>query len=131
LFVGGRFAYGRRHGRRGRAHRPAARRPGQRDRAVRRGRRARPGRGQGDEITRLAGAAGWSFGNRHSGHLVGEFPHEEIDGDKIESYIAPGNDTPMRRHDKAGRVCHWILEIHLTDTERQFGGFYEQLLDLG
>jgi hypothetical protein len=25
---------------------------------------------------------------------------------------------------------HWILEIHLTDTERQFGGFYEQLLDL-
>ena len=35
------------------------------------------------------------------------------------------------RHDKAGRVCHWILEIHLTDTERQFGGFYEQLLDLG
>jgi hypothetical protein len=39
--------------------------------------------------------------------------------------------TPMRRHDKAGRVCHWILEIHLTDTERQFGGFHEQLLDLG
>ena len=37
----------------------------------------------------------------------------------------------MRRHDRAGRVCHWILEIHLTDPERQFGGFYEQLLDLG
>jgi hypothetical protein len=37
----------------------------------------------------------------------------------------------MRRHDRAGRVCHWILEIHLTDTERHFGGFYEQLLDLG
>ena len=67
----------------------------------------------------------------HAGHLVGEFPHEKIDGADIESYIAPGNDTPMRRHDKAGRVCHWILEIHLTDTERQFGGFYEQLLDLG
>jgi Xaa-Pro aminopeptidase len=83
------------------------------------------------EITRLADAAGWSFGNRHCGHLVGEFPHEEIDGDDIESYIAAGNDTPMRRHDKAGRVCHWILEIHLTDTERRFGGFYEQLLDLG
>jgi hypothetical protein len=25
----------------------------------------------------------------------------------------------------------WILEIHLTDTARRFGGFYEQLLDLG
>ena len=61
----------------------------------------------------------------------GEFPHETIDGDRIESYIAPGNDTPMRRRDKAGRVAHWILEIHLTYPERRFGGFYEQLLDLG
>jgi len=83
------------------------------------------------ETARLAGQAGWSFGGTHAGHLVGEFPHEKIDGDKIESYIAPGNTTPMRRHDKAGRLCHWILEIHLTDTARRFGGFYEQLLDLG
>ena len=64
-------------------------------------------------------------------HLVGEFPHEKIDGADIESYIAPGNATPMRRLDKAGRWCHWILEIHLTDPARGFGGFYEQLLDLG
>jgi Xaa-Pro aminopeptidase len=83
------------------------------------------------EMARLAGEAGWSLGGTHAGHLVGEFPHEKIDGDRIESYIAPGNATPMRRHDKAGRACHWILEIHLTDTVRQFGGFYEQLLDLG
>jgi Xaa-Pro aminopeptidase len=83
------------------------------------------------EVARLAGEAGWSFGNIHAGHLVGEFPHEEIDGADIESYITPGNATPMRRHDKAGRVCHWILEIHLTDVARGFGGFYEQLLDLG
>jgi Xaa-Pro aminopeptidase len=83
------------------------------------------------EIARLAREAGWSLGGRHAGHLVGEFPHETIDGARIESYIAPGNTTPMRRHDKAGRVCHWILEIHLTDTARGFGGFYEQLLDLG
>jgi hypothetical protein len=67
----------------------------------------------------------------HAGHLVGEFPHEEIDGEAIESYIAPGNLTPMRRNDKSGRLCHWILEIHLTDPARGFGGFYEQLLDLG
>jgi len=37
----------------------------------------------------------------------------------------------MRRRDKAGRACHWILEFHLSDQARQFGGFYEQLLDLG
>jgi hypothetical protein len=83
------------------------------------------------EIARLAREVGWSLGGTHAGHLVGEFPHETIDGDRIESYIAPGNTTPMRRQDKAGRVCHWILEIHLTDTARGFGGFYEQLLDLG
>jgi hypothetical protein len=87
------------------------------------------------EIARLAREAGWSLGGTHggthAGHLVGEFPHEKIDGDDIESYIAPGNTTPMRRRDKAGRQCHWILEIHLTDTACRFGGFYEQLLDLG
>ena len=83
------------------------------------------------EIERLAREGGWSLGGWHAGHLVGEFPHETIDGADVESYIAPDNATPMRREDKAGRVCHWILEIHLTDPERGFGGFYEQLLDLG
>ena len=37
----------------------------------------------------------------------------------------------MRRRDKRGRECHWILEIHLVDAAGGFGGFYEQLLDLG
>src|ERR1700677_4427155 len=60
------------------------------------------------EVARLARGAGWSFGNAHAGHLVGEFPHETIDGARIESYIAPGSNAPMRRHDKAGRMCHWI-----------------------
>ena len=83
------------------------------------------------EVARLAGDAGWLLGGWHAGHLVGEFPHEEIDGADIESNVTPGNTTPMRRHDKAGRRCHWILEIHLVDPSRQFGGFYEQLLDLG
>jgi Xaa-Pro aminopeptidase len=81
-------------------------------------------------VKQLAEDAGWQFGNVHSGHLVGEFPHESIDGEKIESYIAPGSDHPMRRTDKAGRVAHWILEIHLVDEERQIGGFFEELLDL-
>jgi Xaa-Pro aminopeptidase len=83
------------------------------------------------EVARLADEAGWSPGGWHAGHLVGEFPHETIDGADVESYIAPANETPMRRHDKSGRVCHWILEIHLIDPAHDFGGFYEQLLDLG
>jgi hypothetical protein len=36
----------------------------------------------------------------------------------------------MRRTDPSGRTCHWILEVHLVDRERQIGGFYEQLLTL-
>jgi Xaa-Pro dipeptidase len=83
------------------------------------------------EICRLAQEDGWSFGNVHAGHLVGEFPHELIDGERIESYVAPGSDQPMRGADRAGRRCHWILEVHLIDPQRQFGGFYEELLDLG
>ena len=83
------------------------------------------------EVVRLTGEAGWEFGGPHAGHLVGEFPHEKINGNEIESYIAPGSDRPMRRADRAGRHCHWILEIHLVDRRRGFGGFYEELLDLG
>jgi len=34
----------------------------------------------------------------------------------------------MRRTDRSGRQCHWILEVHLVDREREIGGFFEQLL---
>ncbi|MEW5353965.1 M24 family metallopeptidase [Streptomyces sp. 16-176A] len=82
------------------------------------------------EVARLAAEAGWELGGWHAGHLVGEFPHEKIDGADTESYITPANDTPLRRTDKAGRACHWILEIHLVDRTRGFGGFHEELLTL-
>jgi Xaa-Pro aminopeptidase len=82
------------------------------------------------EVQRLAASAGWSLGGWHAGHLIGEFPHETIRGSKEESYITPENGHPLRRTDRAGWTCHWILEIHLVDEQRQFGGFFEQLLDL-
>ena len=65
-----------------------------------------------DHVVELSHAAGWEFGGTIAGHLVGEFPHEKIAGDSVESYIAPGSDNPMRRTDRTGRVCHWILEVH-------------------
>src|SRR5689334_4289876 len=83
-----------------------------------------------DHVVGLSRDAGWEFGGTIAGHLVGEFPHELIDGDRGESYIAPGSDNPMRRTDRAGNVCHWILEVHLTDAVRGFGGFHEELLDI-
>ncbi|MFF4627230.1 M24 family metallopeptidase [Streptomyces griseorubiginosus] len=82
------------------------------------------------EVARLAAESGWELGGWHAGHLVGEFPHEWIEGADVESYIAPANDTPLRRTDRSGRRCHWILEIHLIDGERGFGGFHEELLTL-
>ena len=82
-------------------------------------------------MTGLAEADGWTFGGTIAGHLVGQFPHEKIAGEDIESYIAPGSDKPMRRTDRNGQACHWILEVHLVDLDRQIGGFFEELLDLG
>ena len=82
------------------------------------------------EVGRLARAGGWALGSPHSGHLVGEFPHELIDDERLHSYITPGNDAAMRTVDAAGRRCHWILEVHLVDRERRIGGFTEQLLTL-
>jgi Xaa-Pro aminopeptidase len=82
-------------------------------------------------VVELSGQAGWEFGGTIAGHLVGQFPHEKISGDDIESYIAPGSDQPMRRRDRNGQSCHWILEVHLVDRARQIGGFVEELLDIG
>jgi Xaa-Pro aminopeptidase len=82
-------------------------------------------------VTDLAEQAGWQFGGEIAGHLVGRFPHDRIAGNKIEYYVTPGSDKPMRRTDRRGRICHWILEVHLVDRHRQIAGFYEELLDLG
>jgi Xaa-Pro dipeptidase len=83
-----------------------------------------------DYVATVSRARGWEFGGVIAGHLVGEFPHEKIAGHELESYVAPGSLLPMRRNERSGRVCHWILEVHLVDEERRFGGFYEELLDL-
>jgi Xaa-Pro aminopeptidase len=77
---------------------------------------------------RAAERAGWSFGGVIAGHIVSEFPHAYIPGDKELGRISPRNTRRMRDPDELGRVRHWILEIHLVDRARTFGGFYERLL---
>jgi Xaa-Pro aminopeptidase len=79
----------------------------------------------------LATKAGWEFGGTIAGHLVGQFPHEAIPGDKITLYITPGNNQPLNRPDAAGNERNWILEIHLVDRARGIGAFCESLLTLG
>jgi Xaa-Pro dipeptidase len=75
-----------------------------------------------------ADAAGWLFGGAIAGHWVGEFPHSRWPGERSRMAIWPGNLAAMRTPDHLGRARNWILEIHLVDRARTFGGFYERLL---
>jgi Xaa-Pro aminopeptidase len=78
---------------------------------------------------RAAADAGWVFGGTIAGHIVGEFPHaQRVRGERALHRIAVGNDKQMRDPDDNGDERHWILEIHLVDQTRTFGGFYERLL---
>lgn len=77
---------------------------------------------------RAADAAGWLFGGAIAGHIVGEFPHAHIPGEKDHYRISPANPTRMRDPDATGQTKYWIIEVHLVDRGRTFGGFYERLL---
>ncbi|MEJ1976467.1 MAG: M24 family metallopeptidase [Acetobacteraceae bacterium] len=77
---------------------------------------------------RTAEASGWLFGGAIAGHLVGEFPHARIPGEKDLYRISPDNPTRMRDPDALGQTKYWILEVHLVDRDRTFGGFYERIL---
>ena len=72
--------------------------------------------------------AGWRFGGKIAGHIVSEFAHALIPGDKALNRISPLNPKPMTDPDGKGRARHWILEIHLVSPDGSFGGFYERLL---
>jgi len=72
--------------------------------------------------------AGWRFGGQIAGHIVSEFAHALIPGDKALNRISSLNPLPMNGLDGNGRVRHWILEIHLVALDGNFGGFYERLL---
>jgi len=75
-----------------------------------------------------ADEAGWVFGGAIAGHWVGEFPHNRWPGERDFKAIWPANTAPLRTPDHLGRERNWILEIHLVDRARTFGGFYERLL---
>ncbi|MES2478383.1 MAG: M24 family metallopeptidase [Bacteroidota bacterium] len=76
----------------------------------------------------LARKYGWEYGNEHCGHLIGNFPHEQIVGEEIIHYIHPENNKLMSEKDKNGNERFWIYEIHFIDQELGIGGFHEQLL---
>lgn len=80
------------------------------------------------QVCQLSSEHGWVYGGPHAGHLVGQFPHEKALGDDVLHYIHPENHLLMSDPDQFGNPRHWILEIHLVDPKKRFGGFFEQLL---
>ncbi len=75
----------------------------------------------------LAQDAGWEYGGPIAGHLIGHFPHEQLDGEVKTNYIHPQNHEAMNQLDKSGKPRHWIIEIHLIDKTENIGAFFEQL----
>ena len=76
----------------------------------------------------LANKFGWEFGGPIAGHLIGQFPHDRIAGDKVTLYVHPDSPLPMRSLNEKGQRRNWILEIHFVDRKREIGGFFEELL---
>ena len=79
-------------------------------------------------VSSLAKKFGWEWAGPIGGHLIGNFPHEIIQGEEIENYIHPDNSKIMNDTDVNGLNREWILEIHFINTDKQIGAFFEQLL---
>ncbi|HYJ81576.1 MAG TPA: M24 family metallopeptidase [Allosphingosinicella sp.] len=77
-----------------------------------------------------AQANGYDYPNWHAGHLIGNFPHEVVQGELRENYLHAGNHLPLSAPDRDGRPRTWIYEVHFVDPERGYGGFFEQWLEL-
>lgn len=77
---------------------------------------------------KLAEKYGWEFGGDIAGHLIGNFPHEQIESESRDNYIHPDNQKDMFSPGVLGTKREWILEIHFVDKQKQIGGFIEQML---
>ncbi len=77
---------------------------------------------------KLATEFGWEYGNEHCGHLIGNFPHENLLGDEKINYIHPDNHNLMSNLDQFGNQRFWIYEIHFIDKELEIGGFFEKCM---
>ena len=79
---------------------------------------------------KLAADLGWDYTVAHAGHLIGNFPHEQLLGEEVTNYLHPDNDIKLSFPDINGNKRHWIYEVHFVDLEHQIGGFFEQLVRL-
>jgi Xaa-Pro aminopeptidase len=80
-------------------------------------------------VTELAKQYGWEFGGEIAGHIVGQFPHEQLESGHMGLDIHPENHDDILQPDKDGNSRHWILEIQFVDSVNRIGAFFEQLLN--
>lgn len=73
-------------------------------------------------------ARGYVFGGKIAGHIIGEFPHAQLPDSKDSQRISPANPGRLSDPDGLGRQRFWIIEIHILQPDRSYGGFYERLL---
>jgi Xaa-Pro aminopeptidase len=79
-------------------------------------------------ITGLAKRYGWEFTGEIAGHIVGHFPHEQLEPGDWGLDIHPDNHSDILQQDKQGNSRHWILEIQFVDRANNIGAYFEQLL---
>jgi Xaa-Pro aminopeptidase len=75
----------------------------------------------------LAHKNGWTFGGEIAGHIVGSFPHQNIQNLPKDIYIHPENHSDLKSTLENLDEIYWIIEIHFIDETLEIGGFYEQL----
>jgi Xaa-Pro aminopeptidase len=77
----------------------------------------------------LAKRYGYDFGNAISGHIIGQYPHEQPDNpNDLCLDVHPDNHADILQLDKYGNKRHWMLELHFVDRRNSIGAFFEQLL---
>lgn len=75
---------------------------------------------------------GWTFSGDIAGHIAGKYPHEQpADPKSWELDIHPDNHNDIFLPDANGNKRHWVLELQFTDSEKQTGSYFEQLLNTG
>ena len=77
---------------------------------------------------KAAADAGWIFGGVIAGHLVSEFAHAHIPGDKDLNRISSRKPETDARSGRARPRTALDPGIHLVEPNGRYGGFYERLL---
>jgi Xaa-Pro aminopeptidase len=81
-------------------------------------------------VRSVAADAGYDWAMEHCGHLIGEFPHENIARDQVDGFIHSDNQGALRDLHPDGSKKFWILEVHITRPKEKIGAFFEQLLNV-